>query len=295
MIPYFYSAEMVAAVASFSPSAGKPRVVAEAFDETGLAVRVRPEPVLTSQLHLAHHPRFVNKVLAGKLPNGFGTRGPAVAESCRWTCGAMLSGARHALATGKPVAALCSGFHHACYAHAAGFCTFNGLMVTALSLQVPRVAIVDADFHYGDGTDDILERLGWSPSGSWARLHSARVEKWVFHYSFGKDFHQPRDGGRYLRKMASLREDFGRIKPDIILYQAGADAHADDPLGGVLSTDGLLHRDYLLFEMARDLGVPVCWNLAGGYQVEKDGTIPKVVEIHVNTLKAAAHAMAKAA
>jgi hypothetical protein len=31
------------------------------------------------------------------------------------------------------------------------------------------------------------------------------------------------------------------------------------------------------------LGVPVVWNLAGGYQVEADGSIPKVLEIHENT------------
>jgi hypothetical protein len=32
-------------------------------------------------------------------------------------------------------------------------------------------------------------------------------------------------------------------------------------------------------------GIPVVWNLAGGYQVEKDGSIPKVLEIHDNTMR----------
>ena len=36
--------------------------------------------------------------------------------------------------------------------------------------------------------------------------------------------------------------------------------------------------------------VPVAWNLAGGYQREPDGSIPKVLEIHDNTLRACAEA-----
>ena len=31
--------------------------------------------------------------------------------------------------------------------------------------------------------------------------------------------------------------------------------------------------------------VPVAWNLAGGYQIEDDGSIPKVLEIHDNTMR----------
>jgi hypothetical protein len=34
--------------------------------------------------------------------------------------------------------------------------------------------------------------------------------------------------------------------------------------------------------------VPVAWNLAGGYQKAEDGSIPKVLGIHDNTLRACA-------
>jgi hypothetical protein len=40
-----------------------------------------------------------------------------------------------------------------------------------------------------------------------------------------------------------------------------------------------------VFEAFNALGIPVAWDLAGGYQVEKDGTIPKVLEIHDNTMR----------
>jgi acetoin utilization deacetylase AcuC-like enzyme len=56
-----------------------------------------------------------------------------------------------------------SGFHHAGYYTARGFCTFNGLMAAAVQLRkdsrVHRVMILDLDQHYGDGTDDILQTV----------------------------------------------------------------------------------------------------------------------------------------
>ena len=74
---------------------------------------------------------------------------------------------------------------------------------------------------------------------------------------------------------------------DVVLYQAGADPHVNDPLGGMMTTDELRRRDELVFETCDALGLPVAWNLAGGYQVEADGSIPAVLEIHENTLRAA--------
>ncbi len=69
-----------------------------------------------------------------------------------------------------------------------------------------------------------------------------------------------------------------------MLYQAGADPHVDDPFGGWLTTHELRARDNIVFNVMKKMGVPVAWNLAGGYQVEPDGSIPKVLEIHDNTM-----------
>ena len=73
---------------------------------------------------------------------------------------------------------------------------------------------------------------------------------------------------------------------DVLIYQAGADPHIDDPLGGWLTTEQLLERDTIVFKTARLMGLPVAWNLAGGYQRDKDGGISKVLEIHNNTMRA---------
>jgi acetoin utilization deacetylase AcuC-like enzyme len=71
---------------------------------------------------------------------------------------------------------------------------------------------------------------------------------------------------------------------DVILYQAGADPHIDDPLGGFLTTQQLRERDRLVFETANLLGVPIAWNLAGGYPANNDGDIQTVLDIHNNTM-----------
>src|SRR6185312_14247609 len=75
--------------------------------------------------------------------------------SVRLTGGGCLAAARQALEAGV-AAALVSGFHHAHADHGEGFCTFNGLVVTIDALRaagtVERVAILDMDLHYGNGT-----------------------------------------------------------------------------------------------------------------------------------------------
>jgi hypothetical protein len=60
--------------------------------------------------------------------------------------------------------------------------------------------------------------------------------------------------------------------------------HVDDPLGGSMTTDQLYRRDLAVFYSLQSLGIPCAWNLAGGYQTP----IRKVLDIHDNTLRAAA-------
>jgi acetoin utilization deacetylase AcuC-like enzyme len=67
---------------------------------------------------------------------------------------------------------------------------------------------------------------------------------------------------------------------DLLLYQAGADPHVNDPLGGWLTTAQLRERDRHVFAATRRMGLPIAWNLAGGYQTN----LRKVLDIHDNTM-----------
>ncbi len=40
-------------------------------------------------------------------------------------------------------------------------------------------------------------------------------------------------------------------------------------------------------DIPKNLGIGIAWTLAGGYQKDKDGGIAKVVEIHLDTFRAA--------
>src|SRR5688572_20833617 len=160
-----YDDNMVAPAQGGSPSPAKPAVVVAAWRSRWpgrLEIRP-PRPVEREDLLRAHDPRYVADVLNLARPNGFGTVSAEVNASLFYTSGALLTAARWALEEGGAVAAPVSGFHHACWGDGGGFCTFNGLMVAALALQAEspgmRVGILDYDYHYGNGTDDIIEHL----------------------------------------------------------------------------------------------------------------------------------------
>jgi len=274
-LPVYYTPRMVADSGSFSPSAGKPAQVVAAWLERGLAIELcEPTPVTVDQLARAHDRAHVEAILACRKPNGFGNTSPEVAATLVHTSGAMLSAARRAIADRAIACAPASGFHHAMHHIAGAFCTFNGLMVAALALHhedgARRVGVLDYDMHYGNGTVDIIERTGAA---------------FVTHYTAAEHYDSPHHAARLLAELpARVRAMAGC---DVVLYQAGADQHAADPLGGVLTTAELARRDEIVFAELAALGVPVAWNLAGGYQRDPDGSLRPVLEIHENTARAA--------
>jgi acetoin utilization deacetylase AcuC-like enzyme len=177
-----------------------------------------------------------------------------------------------------------SGFHHARWGGGGGYCTFNGLMLAARTLLhegVEKVGILDLDMHHGDGTDDILLQLRLSP----------RVE----HYTFGLSAVEhgsaldPDGTERWLAGLPELVDGFQKKGCQVLLFQAGADPHVEDPLGGVMTSEQMRRRDAIVFTRCRELGLPVAWNLAGGYQQP----LRKVLDLHDATLLACAEVFAR--
>lgn len=262
-----------------SPSAMKPKQLAKALESFPGIEFIEPNPVTRDDFKLCHAPEYVDGILDLEENNGFGNRSESVNQSLKYTNGAMYDAAVAATAD-SPTAALVAGFHHAGYSCWEGFgyfCTFNGLMLTAMKLVKSgrRVAIVDCDMHDGNGTDDILKHFGYPTE--------------IFHASFGKSYISPLHAQRYLNSMAEggeLEKKLIKHKSDVILYQAGADVHVKDPFGGIFETDQIYERDRRMFVIAKKLQIPLAWDLAGGYQIEPDGSIGKVLEIHLNTFRA---------
>ena len=275
-IPVFYTPLMVADSESASPSAAKPaQVVASWMGKFPIQV-IEPLPLHSSDFCKAHAKMYVEGVLEGHFDNGFGNRSLKVAASLPYTSGAMFAAACRALTNKSVACAPVSGFHHAEWGQGMGYCTFNGLMVTALLLKETnpdiRVGILDLDMHYGNGTDNIIEKT--------------QSRSWIEHFTGGKDYSSPVQALSFFHHLGRMDGILARMaKCDLVLYQAGADPHVKDPHGGWLTTEQLQHRDAMVFDALKAANVPMAWNLAGGYQVEADGSIPKVLEIHDNTMR----------
>jgi hypothetical protein len=48
----------------------------------------------------------------------------------------------------------------------------------------------------------------------------------------------------------------------------------------------MYERDVRMFSIAKELGIPIAWTLAGGYQRDKDGGCGTVLKLHANTFDA---------
>jgi len=258
---------------SYSPSAGKPHHVVNQFQKTGrVDVRSGWNPLNQEDIAIAHDAKFVSDVLMLRRPNGFGNKLASVAASLPYTAGSFFRAAEYALENNTVAMSPTSGFHHSGYDSCHGFCTFNGLMIAAFLLwkdhNVNKVGIIDFDAHYGDGTEDILNSI-----------EGAR--RFVEHLTFGEFARTEMNFNVWLDRLeADLIERFNEC--DILFYQAGADPHIDDPLGGYLTTEQMKRRDEIVFKVAKKLNKPIVWNLAGGYQTP----IQKVLDLHNNTLQA---------
>ncbi len=269
----FYRPEQTARNAgAYSPSAGKPALVVQDWLARGLIRDTDVlgfEPVSRADLQRAHDSEFVDGVLDLRIANGFGNHDAQVAASLPYTSGSLLAAARHALEHRENACSPTSGFHHAGHDFAQGFCTFNGLMVTAMALlergDVQSIGILDCDVHYGNGTDDIVQKLG---------------VQGIRHHTMGAHIHRSResdvDGSSFQAWLDGAIADCRNV--DLVIYQAGADPHINDPLGGVLTGVQMAKRDHAVFSAFQ--GRPLVWNLAGGYQRDANGGIEPVLKLH---------------
>lgn len=258
---------------NFSPSSGKPRLVVEDWIKHKLPIEVCDFlPFEQEDLYVAHQEEYVDSVLDLKTNNGFGNKSALIAESLLYTNASLYHAAVSALEYKTITCSPTSGFHHAKYKSASGFCTFNGLVIAGRKLlikgKVKHITIIDLDAHFGDGTEEIIKLL------------KLPIEQFSFSSSPNRD-----NGQAFLKE---LRGFMAELKTDFIIYQAGADPHRNDPLGGFQSTSTMKFRDKIVFESAKLSGIPLVWNLAGGYQ-----DIEILLELHRNTAIEAIEALKK--
>jgi acetoin utilization deacetylase AcuC-like enzyme len=265
----------------------------EAHAVAGAALEfVEPHAATDEELLRVHDRGYVGRVFSGTLTRdeqrriGFPWSAALVERSLRST-GAAVDAAAAAVEDGV-AASLAGGTHHAGTSWGEGFCVFNDTAVATREMQARgaarRVLILDCDVHQGNGTAEIFAA---DPTVFTMSIHGARNFPLRKHPS---SLDVPLDDGTddeaYLAALApAVVESFGRGRPDLVFYIAGADPYEHDRLGRLrLTKQGLVDRDRLVLDAARAAGVPLAIVLGGGYSADLDA----IVDIHTATMLMAA-------
>lgn len=249
-------------------------LVMDALRETGVALTLhQPEPMPRAWLEAVHDPAYVDQVLTLSVPPdkerriGFPVTDRVMRRSLLSPGGTWMA-ARLALVHGYAANAA-GGSHHALSDTGAGYCVFNDLAIAANRLladgDAARILILDLDVHQGDGTASLLAGRGDIFTLS---IHADRnfpVRKARSTLDIGLADETGDDA--YLAVLAdTLPRVLDDFAPDLILYQAGVDPHADDRLGRLALTDaGLDARDRYVMGQAKARGVPLASTMGGGY------------------------------
>ena len=172
--------------------------------------------------------------------------------------------------------------HHAAGELMGGYCYLNNAAIAAqafLDHGKQRVAILDVDYHHGNGTQDIFYTRN---DVLFASIHGDPADEFPFFLGYadergegageGCNFNYPLAmGSRWAVGSAALEEACQRIAEfdaEVIVVSLGVDTFKDDPI----SQFKLNSPDYLAMgKRIAALGKPTLFVMEGGYAVEAIG------------------------
>jgi acetoin utilization deacetylase AcuC-like enzyme len=188
----------------------------------------------------------------------------------------VMSATAHAIDHNSVAGSLSSGLHHADNQHGSGFCTVNGLAVTANWLYDHHVTILDFDAHCGGGTVNMLRHLDIDN----------RVEQYDISTNHFDEYEEDETHNILIARTDTeytdaVNETLNKIKLNtrVILYNAGTDPYP------TITHQTLAERDNTVFQWAKQHNIPIAYVLAGGYTMSQ--TMDSLVNSHINTLDAA--------
>lgn len=170
--------------------------------------------------------------------------------------------------------------HHAGPGYYGGFCLFNNAAVAARTLQRQgRVAIVDVDFHHGNGTQEIFWQDG---SVLYVSLHGDPVSQYPYFTGAadetgagagrGATQNLPLPDGTgeeaYLAALEVACETVARFGPETLVVSLGFDTFERDPLGTFVLVTSSYGR---VGERLAELALPTLLVQEGGYALDALG------------------------
>lgn len=173
--------------------------------------------------------------------------------------------------------------HHATNKSYSGYCFLNNAAICARKLRenYDRIAILDLDYHHGDGTQQIFKDDLRVMTVS---IHGETNDDYPFYTGFPEDvgldchnrnFVLPKgtSGDKYLETFSRALDLIRKFNPRILIIAFGTDTYAQDPEGGFQLE---MQHYQLLGKMIRDNYTgPVIVTQEGGYQIEITGRIVK--------------------
>ena len=184
----------------------------------------------------------------------------------------LLGGERAAYALCRPPG------HHAGRSFAGGYCYVNSAAVAAVALRdaAGPVAILDLDYHHGNGTQQIF----WDePAVLYVSLHADPDLEYPYFTgradergTGGSVLNLPlpfdTDDDSYLEASGRALDRVAEHAPGALIVSLGLDAHEDDPMGRFSLTDQAFRA---LGSMVAGLGAPVLVVQEGGYALDSLG------------------------
>ena len=250
---------------------------------------IEPQPAKVEDLLLVHTEDYIHRLINGELTLkevrklGLPWSQSLVRRSLHAISG-TINAARYALESGIS-SNLAGGTHHAYPDRGEGFCVLNDVAVAIRVLQRENLAetflIIDCDVHQGNGTAFIFQN---EPEIFTFSMHGAKNYP-LFKEKSSLDI-ELADGTADIEFLETLEQALPRIfshNPDIIFYLGGADPYEKDKLGRLnLSIEGLMKRDEIVLQFAKEHHTPIVTTMSGGYASDINDT----VEIHANTIRA---------
>ena len=172
--------------------------------------------------------------------------------------------------------------HHAAAAAMGGYCYVNNAAVAAQYLAdhgCPRVAIIDVDYHHGNGTQQIFEARG---DVLFLSIHADPVTEYPYFLGYadergtgageGATHNYPLPFGTtwdgYAEALAAACGVIRAWGPDAIVVSLGVDTYEHDPISEFKLTKGDYPR---MGEALASLGRPTMFVMEGGYAVDDIG------------------------